>query len=112
MWNISSCASKTWSCSLHQISDDASVNLITLNCTLLQLWQADRKQPKKHVKRGSTSELVFLTLKILHESYYKQVMMVYSISYEITLLFKVWIYDGIHLKDYILLSQVSKSEDS
>lgn len=39
-------------------------------------------------------------------------MMVYSLSYEITLLFKVWIYDGIHFKDYILLSQVSESEDS
>lgn len=75
----------------------------------LASWQ---KTTKKHVKRGSTSDLVFLTLKILHESYYKQVMMVYSLSYEITLLFKVWIYDSIHFKDYILLSQVSESEDS
>lgn len=72
-------------------------------------WQ---KTTKKHFKRHSTSDLVFLTLKILRESYYKQVMMVYCLSYEISLLFKVWIYDGILFKDYILLSQVSKSENS
>lgn len=52
---------------------------------------------KKHFKRGSTSDPPFLTLKILHESYYKQVMILYSLRYEVYC---------------ILLIQVSESEGS
>lgn len=57
----------------------------------LASWE---KTTKKHLKRGSTSDPVFLTLKILHESYYEQVMIVYTLRYEVY---------------YILLSQVSRS---
>lgn len=60
----------------------------------LASWE---KITKKHFKRGGASNPVFLTLKIHHGNCYKQVMVLYSLRYEVY---------------YVLLSQVSKSKDS